>query len=462
MIRNLCKDHWHALSLLAVLAAGTWLRCKGLTFQSLWIDELFTYMKSRPDLGFTGVVGQFTTGEDPHPPLYFVLLHSWFRVFGFTEAAGRIIAALAGSAGLVVIYLLGRELMGKACGWIAALILAVNQFHLNFSQEARPYSMLFLFTGLSYLFLVRGARGLRTRDFIYYALASTVMVYTHYYGLVVMASQTVFMAIYSVAREERWKLLARFAGAWTLVLLLYLPWIPVVFRTIGREAFWAGKPEPTYFVNLYERFFGGEPYLVVLFSAMMLVALFQLARRASEELDFSLPLLFTWIFLCIFIPYYRSITAVPMLVTRYEIIVLPAFVIWISMGIVLCRNRLFAGLLVSSVLLVSLVSIFHHMGYYETIRKAQFREAAQQVIGEEEVYSDSERLYNIYFELLGAQVRAKPIPAEVPEGVNSLWILYGRGREDPALDRDLKRSGFERVDYQRFHEVSAGRYRRSR
>ena len=80
------------LVILVLLAA--FLRIKGLTFQSFWLDELFSASFSDPDNRIQQVV--MLTVEDVHPPVYQIILWFWYKIFGYSDLAGRSLSALAG------------------------------------------------------------------------------------------------------------------------------------------------------------------------------------------------------------------------------------------------------------------------------------------------------------------------------------------------------------------------------
>lgn len=67
----------------------------------------------------------------------------------------RALSATLGTLNVPVIYFLGRRLAGRKVGVLAAVILALSPFHLQFAQEARMYALLSLTVSLAMLSLVR-------------------------------------------------------------------------------------------------------------------------------------------------------------------------------------------------------------------------------------------------------------------------------------------------------------------
>lgn len=130
--------HLTLLGLVLLFAAG--LRIVGIGSQSLWADE-----------ALTPVLANWPTGDmlllptDPTPFLYYGL-HKLFIPAGAGVAAVRSISLVAGLLSILAIYWVGRLAFGRSGGLLAAALLAVWPAHVDYSQEARAYSLLFLLT----------------------------------------------------------------------------------------------------------------------------------------------------------------------------------------------------------------------------------------------------------------------------------------------------------------------------
>lgn len=164
-----------ALLLAVIVAVGLGLRCVGLA-SSFWVDEVDTLQTIlRQSLG--EIVTSYAS-ENKHP-LYSVLARLSVDAFGANEVAMRLPALLLGLASLWAVARLGRQLLDETTGLLAALLLAVSAHHVSFSQNARGYTGMLLFTVLAtseFLRLLSApTRGARWR----YALFAALAVYTH-------------------------------------------------------------------------------------------------------------------------------------------------------------------------------------------------------------------------------------------------------------------------------------------
>ena len=68
------------------------------------------------------------------PPLYNWLVAISFLVFGFTEFAARLPAALLGLGGVMITYWLGRRMFGPVTAFLSALVLATSAEYLVLSR----------------------------------------------------------------------------------------------------------------------------------------------------------------------------------------------------------------------------------------------------------------------------------------------------------------------------------------
>ena len=103
----------------------------------------------------------FTRSIDDYPESSYVYLTVPFiAIFGLTELATRLTAALAGILTIPVLYLLVKECFSRKTALIAALLLAINPWHIQFSRTGMgSYTLMPLVFCLALYFLIKGIRG---------------------------------------------------------------------------------------------------------------------------------------------------------------------------------------------------------------------------------------------------------------------------------------------------------------
>ena len=161
------------------MALGAALRFATLGVQSFWLDEAVTLRLVRMDLVL--MLKHVATTEGS-PPLYYLVAWVWARPFGTGEVASRALPALAGTLTIPVAYAAARDLLDRRAGLVAAALVACNPMLVWYSQETRVYSLLVLFSALSFLFFVRAWREPRPISLALWALATATALCTHYFA----------------------------------------------------------------------------------------------------------------------------------------------------------------------------------------------------------------------------------------------------------------------------------------
>src|SRR5260370_1916890 len=122
--------------------------------------------------------------------LYYALLRFWTR-FGEREVFIMLLSVLFGLAALPIVWAIGDRLLGRRVGLIAASLLAINAFHIKYSQEVRGYSLLVLLAALSMFLFVRGIEQPSRQTWIMYALFATLTILYHFFRAFLLPSHSI-------------------------------------------------------------------------------------------------------------------------------------------------------------------------------------------------------------------------------------------------------------------------------
>lgn len=203
----------------AIVVLGVALRLYRLDHQSVWYDEIFSLTVSHQSFH---EMMQYLVKDFVQPPLHYFLLHVWFELVGFGSYQARLLSVIFGGLAILGTYLLGDYLFGRRAASIAALLLAMSQLAVMYSQEARPYAqLLFLMPFVSYLFLVALRTG-SARAWWGFVCLVVLVIYTHFYGFFAVASLLLFAVVY----RKRYRVpVSRWIGGAALAFVLYLPWL---------------------------------------------------------------------------------------------------------------------------------------------------------------------------------------------------------------------------------------------
>lgn len=243
--------------LLTALLVGLYVAARlwRLTGSCLWFDELFSVHAARHTWGG---LWRFVAADLIHPPLFYALLKLWTAAGGESLLWLRLFPVVASVAALVPLLLLARELkLGTAATNVALLVAGANGYLIKYAQEVRMYGLLLLLTLTSlWLFarlLNRGggqARGLLLALFF----VNLPLVYTHYYGWLVVACEAAFLALRARRRLGAFMLTA--AG----LAVAYVPWVVACMGAAGaggglaQNIGWISRPGVGDLVELFALF----------------------------------------------------------------------------------------------------------------------------------------------------------------------------------------------------------------
>jgi mannosyltransferase len=261
----------------AVLSAGAFVRFYGLSWQSLWFDEAFSWRMVQ--FSWADIVRR--TADDVHPPLYYFVLKFWTDQFGDTAFAMRSLSAITDILLLPILYgfvldlyRLGGEKSGTQAseyagrvGIFSMTLAALSISRIVLAREARMYPLGCLLAVVSSWMLWRclfSSRG-RLWGWAGYVVSAVGLCYTHNYGLFTVAAQAIFalgVAICGRFRSGRVSGagLSEVSMAFSAVALGFAPWLPTLIWQGGRvaEGYWLSNLNLRAFHGLFEQWFTPE------------------------------------------------------------------------------------------------------------------------------------------------------------------------------------------------------------
>ncbi len=141
------KQSYQLLLLLGLVAFTAALRLYRIGRWSFWGDEWITVRR-------TTELSSFNLLD--LPALSLLLTRLSLDALGTNEVAARLPAALIGVLTIPILYFVARRMVGPLSALLACLLLAVSQWHLYWSQNARFYTSLLLFFTLALIFFYYG------------------------------------------------------------------------------------------------------------------------------------------------------------------------------------------------------------------------------------------------------------------------------------------------------------------
>ncbi|GGD22667.1 glycosyltransferase family 39 protein [Flavobacterium orientale] len=399
--------------LVAILFIATILRLFHLNFQSLWLDEIFTLSISNPELTSQEFFDEMHLREG-FPYLYFYILKVFYFIFGYSEWTARLVSALAGVGGVYAIYLMGKELINKNTGLIAALLVAFNEYHIFISQDARPYTLYFFTVILSFYSLVLFLKNQNLKNALLYGLFTALLLNTNFFGLLNVFTQMCIILFYFtiVNRSEKINLLKNSLIAGVIALLLFLPNYKLFLKLFGLKSFWVPAPQPDTISNLLIEFLGNFEVTRFIFLMLFIYYIitvfndkseFRFSKIKENKQHFSFVLFFGWFGIFSAFLLIKSYTDISLMLPRYFVSITPVLFLVLAIPIDRIKNKMVRFTIVLSIITLCLINLFVIKEHYTKVSKTQFREITQEILNKNEkndkIVSNWAWLFNYYFKL---------------------------------------------------------------
>ena len=234
--------------LLPVLVLAALLRVWGLDSHSIWTDDSYAIEISAghhhwghdiprnelltSELDVTTLDSTVSPVEvwtqttfDTHPPLYFITLRWWRKLWGSSVFSLRLLSVVFSLAAIAALYLSARELNGPRIALLGCFIMAISGTQIQHAQSIRNYTMMLTWVLVACAALLRMQRlGANRRRASALIVGSLLALLTHYLTILALAAMALYAAIFLRDRVRLW-VLACFPVAGVLFIIMWGPWL---------------------------------------------------------------------------------------------------------------------------------------------------------------------------------------------------------------------------------------------
>lgn len=248
--------HKYFFSLFLICLAAFAIRIHRLDVRSIWIDETFTLfeataqgpevcallnsesrrvisvinampareykklMKYNPLKSVKDCLVSFIE-SDTQPPLYYLTVHFWMKLFADSLFSIRFFSVLFGTGAIIMAYLFTARIFERSSGIFAAIFVAFSPFFVFFSQEARNYSMILFIILLNGYFFVRFKDEQKNSLMAGYIITTVSGLLVHYFYPLVLLGQIFYVLFFGrLDTGSRNK----FCISFLIIILLISPW----------------------------------------------------------------------------------------------------------------------------------------------------------------------------------------------------------------------------------------------
>ncbi len=330
---------------------GAALRVVDLGSKSFWLDEGSTFVIVHRDwVSFWHLLWS----HEANMAVYYVLMRIWLHL-GTSEFAIRSFSAITGIATIPVIYLLGTRLFDRRVGLLSALLLAVQTAHVEYSQEARGYSLVVLLCALSFLFLHDAILRRSCGAWAFYVAASVLAVYTQFLAALIILAEAVSLLGWR-RQTIRWRDIVT-AGA--AIAVLSIPaMIFVSTKDVGQLA-WV-PPLSYKQIHHAATLLTGNGLVFVLYAPFLLIGIIwsfrSLSARTPVVQRWNSGLVLSWLLIPTILLLALS-SRKPLFAARFLLMCVPATVLLTACGLMRVRPTWAKGVLIAAIMAASLSSL---------------------------------------------------------------------------------------------------------
>jgi mannosyltransferase len=321
------KIFWSVVGLMALVVV---LSLTIFSRQSLRLDESQSlWQTSRSPAKILNIVAQ-----DVHVPFYHIALHYWQLFLGNTVAAGRTFSLIFFLLSIPALYFLGKRAFDERTALFATILFSISPFMNWYGNEIRMYSLFTLLTILSQYFFL-GIYKYKDKDsWAGYFIVGLLGIFVHYFFWFVLLVQALFYFLYKNAFPKG--TLKRFVIVAVMYFAAFSPWFIYVktLGTVSNEAPVLPIPTTVNIFNTFSQFifgFQNDHLNTIVVSLWPLTVLFGfLALRAHKRVVPEVVYMILSILIPIIAAFLVSIAFVPLFVSRYLIMTIPALYLLIA------------------------------------------------------------------------------------------------------------------------------------
>ena len=413
-----------------VTLLAAFLRMHALTAKSFWLDEGVSIDIAR--LPWPRFLHVMWSGE-ANMALYYLVLRFWL-IFGSSEGFVRGLSVLFSVATVPVVFFLGARLFSRRVGLLAALLLAINAYHIRYAQETRSYAMVVFFAVLATWLLAKNLQEPSSTHWGIYAAVCAMATYSHFYAVLLVPAQAI--SLLSWRRDEiPWR---KLVGSFLAFGVMIVPVAVFVFaiyvlKTGAPPSLWFTPLQPDSLVLLGIDFSGvyGRLLLSLHVLAMGIAALGAArVRRGGDQTSeaWGYTLLFSWLVAPVVMVVTVSLVK-PLFVPRFLSFCLPALLLLVAVGISRLRPAVLSWGLFVAISICSIVADIRYYQYDFEMRRQDWR-AVTSYVFEHAQPGDSIFFYHSGGEAPFAYYSWKQNSASLrPKTLNEHWLKTGNSQD---------------------------------
>ena len=329
---------YFSVSLIVLL--GLILRFYNIGYESLWLDEIFTFWVTDPNLSFTETFSRVKSTEYI-PFLHYYIVKICNSFFGYDPIVGRLISAVFGFLSIFSLSILCKKLTNNKSYLLTLCLASLNIYLIIYSQEMRVYIFTFFLISLSLIFFFNlydeHRSKIFTKNFFFFSFFMLLAIFSHPFSIIILGSLICFTFIdhfFFKVKNKKINISLTLISIFTLFFLFhYLQYVSLITDAIN----WIKQPGFKFYTNFYfSKFFGSR-----LLGIIHLITLIFLSAYLWRKIIYNKKIIFLYImlFLSYFLPLIYGYFLKPIIFPRYIMFVIIPIILIISILIFYLENK---------------------------------------------------------------------------------------------------------------------------
>lgn len=266
---------------------------------------------------------------EPNPPLFFILLHCWVKIFGITTYSVRFLPVIFSSLTVIPLFKLSKYYGKNIVAVLVVLLFTLSDANMACAHDARTYSLFGFLSLLStfFLFKIIFNNHINFINFVTLGITYFLMLYSHHIGFIVGIVHVIIIGINY--KKVTKKILIGLLVSGVIALLFYAHYIPLFYQSFfstTSKGTVNPPPSPEAIYGML-RYYMNAPLFAVI-SLVGFGAFLTISIKTKQLQNISLLTLFVTLY---FGMYFLS-GLVPLFVDRYILFISPIYYLIVIVG----------------------------------------------------------------------------------------------------------------------------------
>jgi uncharacterized membrane protein len=381
------------------------------------------FQGSNQDKNPLNIIQSIIKSSPEHPPLYFLFLWLWSKLFGHEEKSLLISAIFIWVTFLLALYRLNLTLFNsKNTAFITTFIAVLSPRFFGLATDIREYGLWILLTTLSSLFFLKSWQNPeKTGLWWLYGLTLTAGLYTHIFFIFVAITNLVYFLLNYPQTPAIIR--TKFCQTYCLAWLAFLPWLLVLIYRQAPIYFWAkyrmSLPDLTTrwlsaFTGVVGKFDNNLDYLLLVVLAASIFVVYKYLDKKSSN----------YLIILTCVPFLSLVIIDFLLPAKYSSVgrfYLPALLgMLICFGYLIAQGLRHKNIIIkfTSLLLIQMIIIRFLLGIQDLSQRSTYAGYGSEVINSSSIIKQASNplvIGEVWFDLL-------PLSYKLPENTHYLFI----------------------------------------